>query len=81
MSYNRKSEQKIIKSEQKSGKSEQLLEYLEKTPINQLRKEGYWIPNWKRSGSKTRKEAFAELLETIAEKGGTWRFLGRQFEI
>jgi len=49
MSYNRKSEQKIIKSEQKSGKSEQL--------------------------------AFAELLETIAEKGGTWRFLGRQFEI
>lgn len=56
--------------------------YLEKKSLSELRKEGRWIPNWKRSGYKSIKAMEKTLLDIIQQfPSCTWLYKGYSIQI
>lgn len=57
-----------------------IMKNLEKKSVETLREEETWIPNWKRSGSKSRKEALKELWSIIQQHEGRYVFQGYKID-
>lgn len=57
-----------------------LREFIEKEPLNLLEEIEMFIPNWKKNGSKSYKEAVLKLWKVIENHPDRWQFQGYQID-
>ena len=67
---------KSVKKEPLKLEGKELDDYLAKTPLRVLEAEGRWLPNWKRSGVKSKQHALSDLLEIMKQTKSDFNFMG-----